>query len=79
MRRVSSFVRSSKLTAQRENSNTCCHFALNIHGHFKNELLDALHSARLHNRKFVLLGTRRQVAEGGDGMTLDFFVVLERQ
>ena len=79
MRRVTSYPELNGLTAQRENSYTRCHLALNIHRDLKDKFFDALHRTRFHNRKLVLLGARGEITEGGDGMALDLLVILEGQ
>ena len=49
------------LTAQCEYSNASRHFALDVHRHFEDELLDGVHGARLHDGQLILLGASRQV------------------
>ena len=52
---------------------------MHVHWDLKHQLLDALYSAGFDNSQLILLRTSGQVTQRRDGMTLDLFVVLERQ
>lgn len=67
------------LTTEGQNSNTRRHLALDVQGHSQNKIHDFLHGTGVDDLALIFLRAGGKIAQGRDGMALDFLIFLKRE
>lgn len=64
-------------TTQGKNGDTSGHLALYGDGNFEDEFLDLLDGSGFDDGLLILFRTSCQIPQGGNGVALNLFIVLE--